>query len=332
MKLLIENWREYLKESRERALLFERINSLSSRKRFVNDTLTEIVDDDPRRTIPISDDELNKIKKATDLEGTPDFLGAGSQGQAWQFDNKVLKLTADSSEAHAAYLISGEDHPNVYKIDLVARRDDEDRDNTLKHVSYIIVYELLDYPNNAMVDVAELMFHKVKKNNIYYFWEEDYLERAEEIIRQLVKYIDRHPESLEDAEPTKGSYIIPKLESLSEQLALDEKETKLLIIFWTLLRGAYNDTLDSQLNVLEHARKTLGSPKIRYLDQLAGALTWLNERGVRFTDIKTSNIMEKEDEAAIIDIGYSSVREKKPIPTLEEFINEKLETDNNKEE
>ena len=83
---------------------------------------------------------------------------------------------------------------------------------------------------------------------------------------------------------------------------------------------------------MEHARKTLGSPKIRYLDQLAAALTWLNERGVRFTDIKTSNIMEKEDEAAIIDIGYSSVREKKPIPTLEELINEKLETDNNKEE
>jgi len=327
MKLLFENWRQYLKENKERALLFERINSLSSRKRYVNDALTEIVDDDPRRNFPISEQELNKIKEVADLEGTPDFLGAGSQGQAWQFDNKVLKLTADSSEAHAAYLIVGEDHPNIYKIDLVARREPKDQEDALKHMSYIIVYELLDYPNNAMVDVAELMFHKVKKNNIYYSWEEDYLERAEDLIRQLVKYIDRHPESLEEEEPTKGAYIIPKLESLSEQLALDEKETKLLIIFWTLLRGAYNDTLDSQLNVLEHARKTLGSPKIRYLDQLAAALTWLNERGVRFTDIKTSNIMEKEDEAAIIDIGYSSVKEKKPIPTLGEFRDEEMETE-----
>ena len=42
--------------------------------------------------------------------------------------------------------------------------------------------------------------------------------------------------------------------------------------------------------------------------------------------------MEKEDKAAIIDIGYSSVKEKKPIPTIGELTDEKLETDNNKEE
>jgi len=332
MKLLFENWRQYLKENKERALLFERINSLSSKRRYINDTLTEIVDDDPRRTFPVSEHELNKIKEIANLEGIPDFLGAGSQGHAWQFDNKVLKFTADSSEAQAAYSIVGEDHPNVYKIDFVAQRDPEDREDTLKRMNYIIVYELLDYPNNAMVDVAELMFHKVKKNNIYYFWKEDYLERSEEIIRQLVKYIDRHPESLEEEEPNRGASIIPKLKSLSEQMGLDEEETKLLIIFWTLLRGAYNDTLNNQLNVLEHARKTLGSPKIGYLNQLARGLTWLNDHGVRFTDLKTSNIMEKEDKAAIIDIGYSSVKEKKPIPTIGELTDEKLETDNNKEE
>jgi len=163
MKLLFEGWRRYLEESKERKFLLERINSLSSNKRFVSDILTEIEIADPRRNFPLSENELNKIKKLAGLQGQPDFLGSGSQGSAWQFNDKVLKITADASEAQAAYSIIGKDHPNVYKIFLVARRDKEDLESSLKHMSYIIVYELLDFPNNAMIDVAENLFHKVKK-------------------------------------------------------------------------------------------------------------------------------------------------------------------------
>jgi len=320
VKLLFENWRRYLEEGKERKFLLERINSLSSNKRFVSDVLTEIEVADPRRKFPLTENELNKIKNLARLQGQPDFLGSGSQGSAWQFNDKVLKITADASEAQAAFSIIGKDHPNVYKIFLVARRDKEDLEASLKHMSYIIVYELLDFPNNAMIDVTENLFHKVKKNNIYYFWEESNLEKAKQLMQELLKFTNEKPESL--GMPEKGQSIVPRLENLGDQLGFDEKEKELLIIFWTFTQGAYNDTLDSPLNVLEHVRKTLSSIKIEYLHQLALGLTWLNRNGVRFTDIKTSNIMEKDDQIAIIDIGYSSVRDRKTIPSLGELINE----------
>jgi len=322
MKLLFENWRKFLNEEKKREFLLERINTLSSNRRFVNDILTEIEDDDSRRVFPLSENELNKIKGAISLEGAPEFLGSGSQGSAWQFGNRVLKITADTSEAQAAYLIIGKDNPNVYKIYLVAKRDVDDRFDTLKHAPYIIVYELLDYPSPEMIDVAEDLFHKVKQNKIYYSWKESYLEEAKNLMWRLLSYVDENPESLEGSK--KGDSIVPKLENLAEQLGFDEIEKEILIIFWTFARGSYNDTLDNSLNVLEHVRKTLSSPKIEYLQQLALGLTWLDKNKIRFTDIKTSNIMEKDNQIAIIDIGYSSVGDKKMIPSLGELTNETL--------
>ena len=38
MKLLFENWRQYLNEEKKREFLLERINTLSSNRRFVNDS------------------------------------------------------------------------------------------------------------------------------------------------------------------------------------------------------------------------------------------------------------------------------------------------------
>ena len=316
MKLLFENWRKYLKEEE---ILYERINLLSSNKRFVNDALEEIVSEDPRRQFPLSEEELEKIKSAAGLEGDPDFLGSGSQGSAWQFGDKVLKITADNSEARAANLLIDKEHPNVYKIFLVVRRDSEYLE-TLRHAPYIIVYELLDYPNNAMVDTTGDLFHKIKRNNIFYNWDEAYLEKAKDLISTLLQHINNHPESIEQEEEIKRSRDIrPMLKSLASQLGFNELETNLLVVFWTFNRGAYNDTLDSSLNALEHVREVFSSIKTNYLNQLALGLTWLNKNGIRFSDLKTSNVMEKDGQIAIIDIGYSQVREKKEIPTIGEL-------------
>mgnify|MGYP001265242928 CR=1 FL=1 len=314
MKLLFENWRKYLKEEE---ILYERINLLSSNKRFVNDTLEEIASEDPRRQFPLSDEELEKIKSVAGLDGDPDFLGSGSRGSAWQFGDKVLKITADSSEARAANLLIDKEHPNVYKIFLVVQRDPKHLE-TLRHAPYIVVYELLDYPNNAMVDTTNNLYHKLKTNNIFYNWDENYLEKAKGSMSALLQYINKHPESLE-REEKKGSDIRPTLENLAAQIGLDKLETKLLITLWIFSRGAYNDTLDSPLKALEHVREIFGSVKTNYLNQLALGLTWLNKNGIKFPDLKTSNVMEKDGQIAIIDIGYSQVREKKNIPTIGEL-------------
>ena len=136
----------------------------------------------------------------------------------------------------------------------------------------------------------------------------------------MLQHINNHPESIEQEEEIKRSRDIrPMLKSLASQLGFNELETNLLVVFWTFNRGAYNDTLDSSLNALEHVREVFSSIKTNYLNQLALGLTWLNKNGIRFSDLKTSNVMEKDGQIAIIDIGYSQVREKKEIPTIGEL-------------
>jgi len=62
MKLLFENWRKYLKEIKDIEFLNERINSLDSNKRFVNNKLTEVDVEDPSSQFPLSEEELQKIR------------------------------------------------------------------------------------------------------------------------------------------------------------------------------------------------------------------------------------------------------------------------------
>jgi serine/threonine protein kinase len=54
----------------------------------------------------------------------------------------------------------------------------------------------------------------------------------------------------------------------------------------------------------------------KYLHQLALGLTFLRENGIIFDDLKASNIMEKGNQVAIIDIGYSAVEGDEQIPFL----------------
>ena len=119
MKLLFENWRRY-------QTMMERINELGSGKRFVSDNLVEITEEDNKTGLP--EDQLEKIKKWAGLSGQAEFLGRGSRGSAFKFGDKVVKITNDPNETKGAALIAGQDHPNVYKIDKVGRRSQEDID------------------------------------------------------------------------------------------------------------------------------------------------------------------------------------------------------------
>ena len=116
MKLLFENWRSYLNESRiHRRIIVNEVAELTSEQ---------------LREFPLSDEELENIKRWGNLSGEPSLLGTGTMGAAYLFDdNKVLKITSDTAEAEAAKLIEDKDHPNVYKTLKVARRWDS-RDAT----------------------------------------------------------------------------------------------------------------------------------------------------------------------------------------------------------
>jgi serine/threonine protein kinase len=306
MRHLIDNWREY-------QMLHERVNTLDSGKRFIGNRLREVTEE--YSSIQISQSELEKIKVWGGLAGEPEFLGSGSKGIAYKFGNRVLKITEDTREAEACALIVGKYHPNVYDVYAVGRRSKEDQKEHLRNMPYIIVYGFLDYPNKAMADVTQLMYHKIRKNNIHYKWEESFLRDSRNLMYQLRSEIKNNSSIL--GKPV-GKYnsIESKINEVSSAMGWSEHQKMLFSEFWTIVGGMYNPSFNSVREFEEHISNTIDNPKLRYFHQLALGLTFLNKNGVVFTDLMTTNVMEKDDEIAIIDIGKSNVKKHKKISSI----------------
>ena len=306
MKELLTNFREFQK-------LTEQINTLDSGKRFVGNRLHEVTEH--YSTLQISDVELNKIRQWAKLTGEPEFLGSGSKGIAYKFDNKVLKITEDTQEAQACSLIAGISHPNIYDVYGVARRDKEDKGENLRNMPFVIVYEFLDYPNKLMADVTQIMYYKVRKDDLYYNWNEENLDIFKKLVKQFLQVVTKDESIL--GKPT-GKYQTsePKLNAIVQTMGWSEEEQIIFIELWTLIGGMYNSNLNNLQSVTDHINDILNNPKLIYFHQLALGLSFLNKNGIIFTDLKNTNVMEKNGQIAIIDIGKSNVRTSKEIPSL----------------
>tara|TARA_R110000737_G_scaffold68391_2_gene96466 strand:+ start:1649 stop:2569 length:921 start_codon:yes stop_codon:yes gene_type:complete len=306
MKELLTNFREFQK-------LTEQINTLDSGKRFVGNRLHEVTEH--YSTLQISDVELNKIRQWAKLTGEPEFLGSGSKGIAYKFDNKVLKITEDTQEALACSLIAGISHPNIYDVYGVARRDKEDKGENLRNMPFVIVYEFLDYPNKLMADVTQIMYYKVRKDDLYYNWNEENLDIFKKLVKQFLQVVTKDESIL--GKPT-GKYQTsePKLNAIVQTMGWSEEEQIIFIELWTLIGGMYNSNLNNLQSVTDHINDILNNPKLIYFHQLALGLSFLNKNGIIFTDLKNTNVMEKNGQIAIIDIGKSNVRTSKEIPSL----------------
>ena len=312
MKLLLENWRRY-------QMMMERINCLDpdSGKRFINDVLVEVTEE--HNETGLSEEELNKIKSWAGLSGEPSFLGSGSRGKAYRFGDKVLKITNDPSEVKAAAAIVRKEHPNVYTVLGVGKRSQQDIELGSVPGSFVVVYEFLDYPNSAMIDVANQMYYKVRnkdKKDLYYSWKTNYLSQVIELINQFVSRAKIEPGILGAPHEGYGS-LAPKIQGISDEMGWDDQQRMLFNEFWGLDYDINErKSLDSPENVEAYVSQIMKNPKMQYFHQLALGLTFLFENGVIFRDLKTSNIMEKNEQIVIIDIGYSTVRSDVEIPTI----------------
>tara|TARA_Y100000296_G_C5140332_1_gene240623 strand:- start:110 stop:1030 length:921 start_codon:yes stop_codon:yes gene_type:complete len=306
MKQLLNNWRNF-KE------LNERVNTLDSGKRFIGNRLREVTEE--YSTVQISFRELEKIRKWAKLEGEPEFLGSGSKGIAYKFNNKVLKITEDTQEAEACALIAGQYHPNVYDVHKVGRRSESDQSENLRNMPYVIVYEFLDYPNKAMADVTQIMYHKIRKNDIHYNWEKEYLRDAKDLMYELANTV-KVDDSILGYPIGKYSSIAPKIKEISKNMRWSAYQEMIFTEFWTVIGGMYNPSLNSQQDFDEHLSNILGNPKLQYFHQLALGLTFLNQNGIVFTDLMTTNVMEKDDQVAIIDIGKSNIKQRQEISPI----------------
>jgi len=298
MKELLANFREFQK-------LSEQINTLDSGKRFIGNRLLEVTA--PYTQIQISDAELKKIIKWGKLKGEPEFLGSGSKGIAYKFENRVLKITEDMREAEACSLIAGKYHPNVYDVHAVGKRSEEDRTNHLHNMPFVIVYEFLDYPNKLMAEVTQIMYHKVRKNDLYYNWDNKNLQVFDGLIKKFLKAVKKNPEIL--GEPV-GKYksIQPKLDRILNQLGWGDEKKIVFSELFTLVGGMYNNSLNSFEELSDYVKNILDNPKMIYFQQLANGLTFLSKNGIIFTDLKNTNVMQKDGQLCIIDIGKSNVK------------------------
>ena len=310
MKLLFENWRRY-------QTMMERINELGSGRRFVLDELVEITEEDNKTGLP--EDQLEKIKKWAGLSGQAEFLGRGSRGSAFKFGDKVVKITNDPNETKGAALIAGQDHPNVYKIDKVGRRSQEDIDNSDLAAAYVIIYDFLDYPTNAMVSATRWLHDQVRikeKAPRLYQWKSENLALARKLTKELLNAAGDNPAILGEPRTAWGAPT-EKIERIAEELDWTPEETFMFSEFWNIDYGVSNrKSLDTAENVAEYAQNIFKSPVAEHYHELALGLTFLFNSGITFRDLKAPNVMEKDDQAAIIDIGYSTIKGNPEIPVI----------------
>jgi len=305
MKLLIENWRRFVEGQRPHY-------------RLVTNTLTELTEQQIK-DFPLSDEELARLKDWGKLIGQPSFLGSGTMGSAYLFDdNKVLKITSDYKEAQAAKLIEGEDHPNVYKVYKVGRRWKAGQQGYKEESRrpFIIIYEmvgkdprlagLVNFPTEEQKPIIKKADATVDRYNAWRNWPDNFESAKEEFLKAAEKY------DLEGEVIPKFKSEEDKLDSILDQMEGDKKDKAAIKLAYTMSVGVAGNNLSSMNSI----KDVVESDKFEYVEDLASGLTFLKSKGISFQDLKTSNVMNVDNKLIIIDIGKSGVRGYVDIETI----------------
>ena len=303
MKPLMENWRKF-------------VESKQPHYRLVVNEVTQLTEEQLKE-FPLSDEELDKIKEWGDLTGEPSFLGSGTMGSAYLFDdNKVLKITSDFKEAQAAKLIEGEKHPNVYEIINVARRWDI-KDKSPEEESrrpFIIVYEMVGEPGliNFTTDEHKAIIKKaeatVNRRKAWLNWTENFKIAKENFLKAAENY------DLEKQITPRFKSEEGKLDSVLGLMKGDEREKDAIKLAFVMSVGL----IGGNLNSFQAVEEVVQSDKFNNVADLANGLTFLKGKGINFTDLKTSNVMNVDGRLIIIDIGKSRIEETPEIEAIGE--------------
>ena len=303
MKLLMENWRKF-------------VEGQQPHYRLVVNEITQLTEQQLRE-FPLSDEELDKIKEWGGLTGEPSFLGSGTMGSAYVFDDgKVLKITSDFKEAQAAKLIEGEDHPNVYKILKVARRWKAGGEAPEEESSrpFVIVYEmvgepgLFNFPNEQQKPIIQKAEATIDRHKAWTNWTEDFDSAKENFLKAAEEY------DLEGEVIPKFSSEKKKLNSILDDMEGDQESKNAIRLAFVMAVGLGGNNLRS----LDRVKEVVNGDKFKYVEDLASGLTFLKDKGVSFKDLKTSNVMNVDDKLIIIDIGKSGIKDYVDIETIGE--------------
>ena len=302
MKKLFENWRKY---------------SEVKHLRVISNELVPVTEQQ-LKDFPLSEEELASIKDWGELEGDPVLLGKGTMGEAFQFGEMVLKITSDQNEAQAAAAITGQRHPNVYYVEKVGRRFPAgQRPEEMPNHPYLIVYEMVAGPMNGSElpdQNASGVIQSIgnSRDKIWYNWSESILPLKE----QFLEYVRSNEDKVKEMAVQKGKPYKENLERLAELSGMDPKQVRLFVSAWGLSAGfyGYSRTIDSVENIEILAE----NPNFKHVDELSLGLTFLQQNGITFKDLKNTNVMNDDGKLVIIDIGKSLVMNKEPLEVITE--------------
>jgi len=277
-------------------------------KRIVLNELVEVTQEE-LKNFPLSQEELEILRRWGGLEGEPRFLGSGTMGSAYQFNDKVLKITSDSAEANAAGLIKGLSHPNVYKIQEVGLRPPQFKEEP--HRRLAIVYDLVtpaaegeELPSKMAQEVIKSIHNtseKVKYNHPQNFME---------LISKFIETTKEHPEVFETEDPDNSK----KIQKIMQLAGFDYQQKEAVLLSIRLIIGIYGKcytSVESLVSCLTDRKE------FDYYNQICSGLTFLAKHSIFFGDLKTTNVMKVgEDQLVIIDVGKSMVRNYFEIPQI----------------
>jgi len=297
MEKLLKEWNAFLNKE------------VKKHNRIVLNEMAQLTEEEIK-SFPLSAEELDILREWGNLQGEPLYLGTGTMGSAYQFGDKVLKITSDDAETVAAAKIAGLSHPHVYKIDKVGVRRKQFAE--MPHQRFAIVYELVgdpdasvSYPSKEAQEVIKSIHNS--QESIKFNWPDNF----KECLDKFRTAIQENPSVLDMQ--VKGGNNLPKLEELTKLANLNEKEKQAVIMSWTHIVGLYGKDLSS----VERALEVLDNKSFDYYDQICSGLTFLNKHDIKFTDLKTTNVLrEDDDNLIIIDIGKSHVRNASLIPNI----------------
>jgi len=271
------------------------------------------------------------------LTGKANYEGHGTKGLAFRFDDKILKVTRDDSEAQACTKLIGSSHPNIYETYAVARTTPIDIGHDKKAPYYLIIEEYLEPATKEMLEVAKYVLERVdqkrhgQRNKLYYEWKSDYLQEFKDLLKQLIQTVSANSELL--ANDNKHTTTVQRLRLIAKNIGWDERQTNLFEQFFRLsdasyaLHGTEDDILAAdppwrnketiRRGLYNHAKSLFSSVKLQHLHELAMALTYLKQRGILFHDVSAGNIRSKGGKIGLIDLGYSTVAGKKDLEVLD---------------
>ena len=149
-----------------------------------------------------------------------------------------------------------------------------------------------------------------------YQWKPDNLALARKLTKQVLSAAGNNPAILGEPRTQYGAPT-EKIERIAGELGWTPEETFMFSEFWNIDYGVSNrKSLDTPENVAEYAQNIFKSPVAQHYHELALGLTFLFNNGITFRDLKAPNVMEKDDQAAIIDIGYSTIKGDPEIPVI----------------